>query len=72
VHPVWIPDARPTETDLPFKIDDRSIVVIRGIPVLECPSCPEHLLPDASMRRVEEILSGRTPAAELEVIRFAA
>jgi YgiT-type zinc finger domain-containing protein len=61
-----------TQTDLPFKIDGRSIVVIKGIPVLECASCPEYLLPDASMKRVEEILRGRTPAAELEVIRFAA
>jgi YgiT-type zinc finger domain-containing protein len=61
-----------TETDLPFKTGDTSIVVIKGIPVLQCSACPEYLLPDASMRRVEEILQGRRAAVELEVIRFAA
>jgi YgiT-type zinc finger domain-containing protein len=45
-------------TDLPFKIGDSSIVVVKDLPVLECRQCGEIELEDKS--------------AELEVVRFAA
>jgi YgiT-type zinc finger domain-containing protein len=61
-----------TITDLPFKVTDTSIVILRGLPVLECESCPEYLLDDAVMSRVDEILAHIDGAAELEIIRFAA
>ena len=58
-------------TDLPFKVGATEIVVVRGVPVLECENCTEYLLLDAAMERIEEILEQRTPAAEIEVVRFA-
>lgn len=63
---------RPLVTDLPFKVSETSIVVLKGLPVLQCDNCSEYLLEDQVMERVEEILQKVDSAAELEVIRFAA
>jgi YgiT-type zinc finger domain-containing protein len=59
-------------TDLPFKLGDTSIVVIRAVPVLECRNCTEYVIGDEDMQKVEEILERRAAAAELEVVHFAA
>jgi len=59
-------------TDLPFKVGRHSIVVVKGTPVLECPVCPEFLIADSDMERIEEVLVARSPATELEVVSFAA
>ena len=62
----------PRVTDLPFKISDSSIVIVRGLPVVQCESCREYLIEDAVMRRVDELLSSADKSAELEVVRYAA
>jgi YgiT-type zinc finger domain-containing protein len=62
----------PTITDLPFKVGETSIVIVKALPVLECGSCPEYLLEDAVMARVDQILARVDSSAELEIIRFAA
>ncbi|HEX6101297.1 MAG TPA: type II toxin-antitoxin system MqsA family antitoxin [Thermoanaerobaculia bacterium] len=63
---------QPITTDLPFKITDRAIVIIKDLPVRQCESCTEYLLDDATMARVDELLARADSSAELEVIRFAA
>jgi YgiT-type zinc finger domain-containing protein len=63
---------RPLITDLPFKLSDTSIVILKGLPVLQCDNCREYLLDDSVMNRVEEILQRADAAAELEIIRYAA
>ena len=62
----------PLMTDLPFKVSDTSIVILKGLPVLQCDNCQEYLLDDLVMNRVEEILQRADAAAELEIIRYAA
>ena len=59
-------------TNLPFKISDTTIVILKGLPVLQCENCSEYLLDDPVMGRVEEILDRVDAAAELEIIRYAA
>ena len=59
-------------TDLPFKVGRHAIVVVRGAPVMECPSCPEFLIADSDMERTEKVLDTRSSATELEVVSFAA
>ena len=61
-----------TVTDLPFKVGEQAIVILKGLPVLQCSGCSEYLLDDPVMKRVEEILEKVDIAAELEVIRYAA
>jgi YgiT-type zinc finger domain-containing protein len=63
---------RPLITDLPFKVSDTGIVILKGLPVLQCDNCREYLLDDVVMSRVEEILQKVDTAAELEIIRYAA
>jgi YgiT-type zinc finger domain-containing protein len=59
-------------TDLPFKVRDSGIVVLKGLPVLQCPNCPQYLLEDAVLARVDQILDRIDGEIELEIIRYAA
>lgn len=58
--------------DLPFKISDKTIAVLKGLPVLQCENCSEYFLEDPVMDRVEQMLQKVNAAAELKVIRYAA
>jgi hypothetical protein len=59
-------------TDLPFKVREPGIVIVKGLPVLQGPNCPHYLLEDAVLARVDEILRQVGGGAELAVIRYAA
>jgi YgiT-type zinc finger domain-containing protein len=59
-------------TDLPFKIGDSSIVVVKALPVLQCRQCGEIEMEDRTMRRVDQVLAAVDTSSELEVVRFAA
>jgi len=63
---------KPFVTDLPFKVTDITIVVLKGLPVIQCERCSEYLLEDKVMRRVDALLLRINKSAELEVIKFAA
>jgi YgiT-type zinc finger domain-containing protein len=63
---------RPTISDLPFKITEQRIVILKALPVLQCGNCGEYLIEDAVQSRVDEILATADETAELEVIRYAA
>ena len=43
-------------TDLPYKVGDSSILIVKGLPVIQCPLCNEYVLTDAGMARGEETL----------------
>ena len=47
-------ELRQATTDLPFKVSDTSIVILKGLPVSECARCPEYLMDDEVLRRVDE------------------
>jgi YgiT-type zinc finger domain-containing protein len=59
-------------TDLPFKVSEKTIVILRNLPVLQCRSCAEYIFEDHVFAEIEEILSRVDSSAELEVIRYAA
>lgn len=59
-------------TNIPFKVSDKTIVVLRDLPVLQCRSCAEYAFEDHVFAGIEEILSRVDSSAELEVIRYAA
>lgn len=59
-------------TDLPFKVGDRSIVIIKELPVIQCNNCGEYLIEDQVMARVESILAMIDTKTELEIVRYAA
>jgi YgiT-type zinc finger domain-containing protein len=59
-------------TDLPFKVREPGIVIVKGIPVLQCVRCPQYRLEDGVLARVDEILRRVDGEIELEVVRYAA
>jgi YgiT-type zinc finger domain-containing protein len=59
-------------TDLPFKIGDSSIVVLKALPVLQCRQCGDTEIVHETMIRVDQVLAGVDTSSELEVIRFTA
>jgi YgiT-type zinc finger domain-containing protein len=59
-------------TDLPFKIGDTAIVIVRALPVFQCRQCGDIELKDNTMARVDGLLATVDSSAELEVIRYAA
>ena len=60
------------QTDLPFKVSESTIVIVKALPILQCQSCGEYLLEDTVMQRVDKILERADVQAELEIIRYAA
>jgi YgiT-type zinc finger domain-containing protein len=63
---------KPVATDLPFKLSENHIVIVKQLPVLQCEACREYLIEDAVMERVDDVLKRADSAAELEVVRYAA
>ena len=61
-----------TTTDLPFKLGEHTIVILKGLPTLQCQRCAECSLADATFARVEQLLSRVDSGTELEIIAFAA
>ena len=59
-------------TNLPFKVNETTIVILKNLPVLQCDSCSEYLLDDPVLKRVDKIVEKVDTAAELEVIKYAA
>jgi YgiT-type zinc finger domain-containing protein len=65
-------ELKSTRTDLPFKVRETSIVILKNLPVLQCANCPEYLIEDRVLIRVDEILARVDSGTEVEIIRFAA
>jgi len=54
-------------TDLPFKVSDTSILILKGLPVIQCAKCPDYLMEDDVLRRVDDILAKVEGGTELEI-----
>ena len=63
---------RETRSDMPFKLDQKRIVIIKDLPVLQCGECGEHAFSDHVMAKIEETLAKSDSGAELEVVGYAA
>ena len=57
--------------DLPFKVRHDSIIIIKGLPILQCQNCSEYLIEDPVMEEVDRILSKIDETAELEILSYA-
>ena len=58
-------DLEPVVTDLPFKVNQKKIVIVEDLPVHQCSQCREFLLEDRVMARVETILETTGVATKL-------
>jgi YgiT-type zinc finger domain-containing protein len=59
-------------TDLPFKVGDTAIIIVKALPAFVCTQCGETELESAVMVRVDQMLASVDQSAELEVLRYAA
>ena len=59
-------------TDLPFKIGDSAIIIVKNLPVRQCQNCNEYLIEDPVMQNVDALLSKVDAAVEVEVVNYAA
>lgn len=62
----------PMRTDLPFKVRDTGIVILKDLPVLQCGCCPQYLIEDAVLAQIDSILARVADGTELEIVRYAA
>ena len=58
-------------TNLPFRVNRDCIVIIKGLPILQCRNRNEYLIEDAVMEKVDSILDKIDKTAELEVLTYA-
>ncbi|OGW61251.1 MAG: YgiT-type zinc finger domain-containing protein [Nitrospirae bacterium RBG_16_64_22] len=65
-------EMRAVVTDLPFKLSQKTIVILKALPVMQCKKCTEYLLEDRVMDRVEAMMNKVDQGAELEILRYAA
>ena len=59
-------------SDMPFKLDNSRIVIIKDLPVHQCAECSEYAFSDPVMAKIEATLAKSDSGAELEVVRYAA
>lgn len=61
-----------TVTNLPFKVSESSIVILKDLPAYQCGGCSEYLLNDSVLTHIEEIFDKINAETELEIVRYAA
>lgn len=59
-------------TDLPFKVEQKYIVIIKDLPVWQCETCNEYLLEDSVMKSVDTLLDSVDRRVEVEILSYAA
>jgi YgiT-type zinc finger domain-containing protein len=62
----------PTQTDLPFKLNNRRILVVKDMPVFQCNSCGEFMLSEQVMETLDRLIEATDENTELEIRRYAA
>ncbi len=65
-------DMNRTVTNLPFKVSDSSIVILKDLPAYQCGSCSEYLLNDSVLTHIEKIFDKINAETELEIVKYAA
>lgn len=63
---------KPVRADLPFRRDDDSIVIVRGLPVMRCTQCSVYFLEDRVITKIQELLLLIKNGPRLDVIPYAA
>lgn len=65
-------DLAATMTDLPFRVTETAIIIVKGLPVMACELCPGYLIEDEPLSHLDQIMAGVGSSTELAVINFSA
>jgi len=63
---------KPVRADLPFRREDDSIVIVRGLPVMRCTECSVYFLEDSVITKIQELLVLIKNDSRLDIISYAA
>jgi YgiT-type zinc finger domain-containing protein len=63
---------KPVRADLPFRREDDSIVIVRGLPVMRCTRCSVYFLEDRVITKIQELLLLIKNGSRLDIIPYAA
>ena len=63
---------KPVRADLPFRREDESIVIVRGLPVMRCTVCSVYFLEDSVITKIQELITLIRKSSQLDVISYAA
>jgi len=63
---------KPVRADLPFRREDDSIVIVRGLPVMRCTECSVYFLEDSVITKIQELITLIRSNSQLDVISYAA
>ena len=58
-------------TNLPFKVNELTIVILKDLPVYQCINCSEYLLDDYILIYLENIFNRVNENTEIEIIQYA-
>ena len=53
-------EMRSTKSDLPLKMTEQTIVILKSRPILHCENCAQYLIEDAVLGRIDKILAAHT------------
>ncbi|MFZ2631281.1 MAG: YgiT-type zinc finger protein [Desulfosalsimonadaceae bacterium] len=59
-----------TITNLPFKINELTIVIVKDLPVFQCGACSECLLEDHVLAHLENLFDKVNKKAELDILKY--
>jgi hypothetical protein len=59
-------------TDLPFRVDRSVMIILKGLPLVECGKCGAYALEETVMERVHEIVGRLRSPSHLEAVLYAA
>lgn len=59
-------------TDLPFRVNRSVMIILKGLPLLECGECGAYALEEAVMERIHEIIGRLQSPTHLDAVLYAA
>ena len=62
----------PVVTDVPFKVANKTIMVVKELPVIQCTNCNEILIENDVMKQLDKLFETVGTNTELEIVRYAA
>lgn len=70
-HACGVPMRR-VVTDLPFRVNRSVMIILKGLPYVECSECGAYVLEEEVMERVHEIVGRLRYPSHLEAVLYAA
>jgi hypothetical protein len=58
--------------DLPFRVNRSVMIILRGLPLVECSKCSAYILEEEVMERVHDIVGRLRSPSHLDAVLYSA